>query len=136
MIKDLEGITAIHNTFKIKDVHDSYNKLARTVRTLKTVIKLQTDQSFVYSLMDKHGPVREILTQNDDGWEEWGLEQLVKKLQKYIERNPLNSTFNPSDEQVKFNKKNAKVQSRSSEHRSTAFNQYNGGHYDKALSQV
>ena len=63
--------------------------------------------------MDKLGPVREILTQNDDGWEDWGLEQLVEKLQKYIERNPLNSTFNPSDEQVKFDKKNANVQSRS-----------------------
>ena len=28
LIKDLEGITAIHNTYKIKDVHDIYNKLA------------------------------------------------------------------------------------------------------------
>ena len=133
LIKDLEGITAIHNTYKIKDVHDFYNKLARTVQTLKTMNKLQTAQSFVYSLMDKLGPVREILTQNDDGWEEWGLEQLVEKLQKYIERNPLNSTFNLSDEQVKFDKKNANVQPRSYEHRSSAFKQYNGGHYDKAM---
>ncbi|XP_065654578.1 uncharacterized protein LOC136081209 [Hydra vulgaris] len=116
LIKDLEGITAIHNTYKIKDVHDFYNKLARTVRTLKTMNKLQTGQSFVYSLMDKLGPVREILTQNDDGWEEWGLEQLVE-----------------NNVQVKFDKKNANVQSRSYEHRSTAFKQYNGGHYDKAI---
>ena len=70
LIKDLEGITAIHNTYKIKDVHDFYNKLARTVRTLKTMNKLQTAQSFVYSLMDKLGPVREILKQKEDGWEE------------------------------------------------------------------
>ncbi|XP_065652843.1 uncharacterized protein LOC136080158 [Hydra vulgaris] len=70
LIKDLEGITAIHNTYKIKDVHDFCNKLARTVRKLKTMNKLQTAQSFVYSLMDKLGPVLEILTQIDDGWEE------------------------------------------------------------------
>ncbi|XP_065668049.1 uncharacterized protein LOC136088288 [Hydra vulgaris] len=131
MIKDLEGLTAIHSSYKIKEVHDFYNKLARTVRTLKTMQKLQTAQSFVYSLMDKLGPVREILTQNDDGWGEWGLEQLVEKLQRYIERNPLNSTFNSSDEQTKGDKKNTNVQSRPYEHRSTTFKQYNGSLYDK-----
>ena len=90
--------------------------------------KLQTAQLFVYSLMDKLGPFCEILTQNYDGWEKWGLEQLIKKLQKFMERNPLNSTFNPSDEQIKFDKNNPNDQSRSYEHRSTSFKHYNGGH--------
>ena len=36
--------------------------------------------------MDKLGPVCEILTQNNYEWEEWGLEQLVEKMQKYIEK--------------------------------------------------
>ncbi|XP_065650454.1 uncharacterized protein LOC136078600 [Hydra vulgaris] len=94
LIKDLEGIMGIHNTYKIKDVRDFYNKLARTVRTLKMMNKLQTAQSFVYSLMDKLGPAREILTQNDDGWEEWGLEQLVEKLRSYEHRSTAFKRYN------------------------------------------
>ncbi|XP_070537520.1 uncharacterized protein [Ptychodera flava] len=50
---------------------------------------LCTAQSSVYTLMDKLGPVREVLVQKDDDWEEWGLEQLVENLRKYVERNPL-----------------------------------------------
>ena len=134
LIKDLEGIAAINNTHKIKEVHEFYNKLARTVRTLKTMHKLETAQSFVYTLMDKLGPVREILTQSDDGWEEWGLEQLVEKLQKYIERNPLHAAFNTNDERMKYEKKNANEQSRSYEQRRATLKQYNGGNFDKAMA--
>lgn len=43
----------------------------------------------MYTLMDKLGPVREILVQKDDDWEEWGLEQLVENLRRCVERNPL-----------------------------------------------
>ena len=32
LIKDLEGLTALHNTHKIKEAHDFCNKLAKTVR--------------------------------------------------------------------------------------------------------
>ncbi len=39
--------------------------------------------------MDKLGPVREILVQRDDKWEEWGLEELTENLRRYVERNPL-----------------------------------------------
>ena len=42
--------------------------------------------------MDKLGPVREILAQTDDNWEKWTLEDLVRGLQKYVERNPLGSS--------------------------------------------
>jgi len=51
--------------------------------------KLQSAQSYVYSIMDKLGPVRETLAQKDDNWEEWGLEELVESLRKYTDRNPL-----------------------------------------------
>ena len=33
--------------------------------------------------------MREILVQRDDHWEEWGLEQLVENLRRYVGRNPL-----------------------------------------------
>lgn len=35
------------------------------------------------------GPVKEILAQSDDKWEEWKLEKLTDNLRKYVERNPL-----------------------------------------------
>ena len=51
--------------------------------------KLEGAQSYVYSVMDKLGPVREVMAQKDDDWEEWGLEELVDNLRKYTDRNPL-----------------------------------------------
>ena len=51
--------------------------------------KLQSAQSYVYSIMDKLGPVREAVAQKDDNWEERGLEELVENLRKYTDRNPL-----------------------------------------------
>ena len=52
-------------------------------------MKLDTAQSAVYILMDKLGPVREIIAQGNDEWEEWQLEELTENLQKYVDRNPL-----------------------------------------------
>ena len=62
------------------------------MRALNTMKKLQSAQSYVYSIMDKLGPVREALVQKDDEWEEWGLEELVESLRKYTDRNPLPET--------------------------------------------
>ena len=50
--------------------------------------KLQSAESYVYSIMDKLGPVREALAQKDDNWEEWGLDELVENLRKYTDRTP------------------------------------------------
>ncbi len=65
------------------------SKLSRVVRTLATMEKLASCQGMVYTIMDKLGPVREILAQSDDKWEEWKLEELTDNLRKYVERNPL-----------------------------------------------
>ncbi|XP_065067288.1 uncharacterized protein LOC135692879 [Rhopilema esculentum] len=89
LIKELEGlesISSIHNTAKI---HDFYNKLARIVRTLVTMKKLDSAQSYVYTLVDKLGSVKESLIQKDDDWENWDLQELVENLEKYIDRHPL-----------------------------------------------
>ena len=51
--------------------------------------KLASTQNKVYTLMDKLGPVREILVEKDDDCQEWGLEQLMENLWRYVERNPL-----------------------------------------------
>ena len=48
----------------------------------------------VYTLIDKLGPVREVLVQKDDKWEERGLEELTENLRLYVERNPLRDEEN------------------------------------------
>ena len=89
LINELEELLAISSIHRLNDIHDFYNKLSRVVRTLVTMKRITSAQSLVYTLMDKVGPVREVLVQKDDDWEEWGLEELVENLRKYVEKNPL-----------------------------------------------
>ena len=86
LIKDLESLHTITSIHKLEPIHDFYNKFSRIVRTLTTMDKLASAQSTVYTLMDKLGPVREVLVQKDDDWEEWDLKQLVDNLKKYVDR--------------------------------------------------
>lgn len=68
---------------KLKEaLSEFYNQMSRTVRTLSTMTKLQSAQSYVYNTMDKLGPVIEALTQYDDDLEAWGLKELVENLRK------------------------------------------------------
>ena len=104
LIKELENLPHITTVHKLTEIHNFYNHLARIIRTLVTMKKLETAQSFVYSLIDKLGPVKEALVQKDDDWEEWKLEELVENLRKYIDRNPLPETetgASPYPNQVK-----------------------------------
>ncbi len=95
LIKELEGLPTITSIHKISNIHEFYNKLVRVVRTLVTMKKLETAQSCVYTLMDKLGPVREILVQKDDKWEEWGLEELTENLRRYVESDEESNTRKP-----------------------------------------
>lgn len=52
------------------------NKVTRAVRTLKTMGKVDSAQNLVYKLMYKLGPVRGIITKEDNNWEKWTFEQL------------------------------------------------------------
>ena len=56
---------------------------------MSTMNKLDSAQCTVCTLLGKLGPVREIIAQGDDNWEEWDLEQLTMHLRKYSNRNPL-----------------------------------------------
>ena len=75
------------------------------MRTLKTINKIDSTQSTVYTLMNKLGPVREILAQTDDDWEDWGLEELVENLRKYVDRNPITFENKQPDRESKGGKK-------------------------------
>ena len=80
LIKDLETLLNITSLTKVKEIHEFYNQLSRSVRAINTMKKLQSAENYVYSIMDRLGPVREVLVQKDDDWEEWGLEELVESL--------------------------------------------------------
>ena len=92
IMKDLETLPNITSLKKVKEIHELYNQLSRTVRAINTVKKLLSAQSYVYSIMDKLGPVREALVLKYDEWEEWGLEELVERLRTYSDKNPLPET--------------------------------------------
>ena len=82
LVKELENLHTITNIHKVASIHKSYSKLVRVIRTLATMKKVDSFQSMVYTLMDKLGPVQQIIAQNDDDWMEWKLEDLVENLRK------------------------------------------------------
>ena len=88
LIKELEGLEVISSIHNVNKIHEYYNKLTRIVRTLVTMKKLDSAQSYVYTLVDKLGPVKENLIQKDDDWENWDLLELVENLEKYVDRHP------------------------------------------------
>ena len=57
LIKEIESLQPITSIHKLKSIHQFYNKLTRTMRTLTTMKKLDSAQCLVYTLMDKLGPV-------------------------------------------------------------------------------
>ena len=64
----------------IKGVLDFYSKLARIVQNLNTKQKLDSAQCLVYTLMNKLGPMREIIAQQNDDLEDWDLEELMEDM--------------------------------------------------------
>ncbi|XP_028413677.1 uncharacterized protein LOC114536534 [Dendronephthya gigantea] len=105
IIQDIESLQQITDIHKTTSIHEFYNKLSRAVRTLTTMKKLDSAQSTVYTVMDKLGPVREILAMADDNWEEWKLEELTENLRKYVERNPLQTEKEEKPKKRDQNKK-------------------------------
>ena len=71
----MESLPAISSRNEIREVHRFFNKLYRIVRTLATMKKLENAKSFVYTLMDRFGPIKNVMAQKDDKWEEWKLEE-------------------------------------------------------------
>ena len=50
LINELDGLEAITSTKHTAKVHDYYNKLSRIIRTLMTMKRLESAQSYVYTL--------------------------------------------------------------------------------------
>ena len=87
--KVLEQLKRIRQQYQLKEVLEFYNQSSTIIRSLNTMGKLSAAQSHDYILLDKLEPVQEIITQKDDEWEQWGLEDLMDYLKRFVERNPL-----------------------------------------------
>ena len=64
----METLLNITSLTKVKEIHEFYNQLSRTVRAINTMKKLRSAENYVYRIMDRLGPVREVLVQKDDDW--------------------------------------------------------------------
>ena len=76
LIMDLESLPNITSANRVKEIHDFHSQLSRTVRTLVAMKKLQGAQSYVYSIMDTLGAVREGMAQKmttgkSGDWKNW-----------------------------------------------------------------
>ena len=89
LIKEIESFHYITSIQKLKSIDEFYKKLARTVRTLTTMKKLDSAQCLVQTLMDKLGPAQKIIAQQDDDCKDWNVDKLLANIKRYIEKNPL-----------------------------------------------
>ena len=87
--KVLEQLKRIRQQYQLKEVLEFYSQSSTIIRSLNTMGKLSAAQRHDYRLLDKLEPVQEIITQKDDEWEQWGLEDLMDYLKRFVERNPL-----------------------------------------------
>ena len=89
LIKDLESLHTITSTHQLNLVHEFYNKLSRIIKSLTTMGKLESAQSAVYTLMDKLGPLTE----------------LVEHLHKFVDCNPIREGENEATDKQDWKKK-------------------------------
>ena len=89
IIQELENLPHITTSSKVEQAHAFHDKLSKTVRTLHTMGYLPQVEGLIHTILMKLGPVREIIIQKDDDWESWNLQELVKNLGKFTDRNPL-----------------------------------------------
>lgn len=88
IINDIQSLPRITELRRTKEIREFSSKLSRSVRVLVNMKKLEGAQCLIYMLFEKLGPVKNIIAQQDDDWENWDLEQLVKHLKKYVDRLP------------------------------------------------
>ena len=78
-------------------IHSFYEKLVTSVQSLESIGKLQNINGFVRHTLDKLSGIRSELVRSDVDWQEWTYVELVEALKKWTERNPVQNTEKPSE---------------------------------------
>ena len=70
-------------------IHDFYQKMNLSVKSLRTLKKLSTVGVLVRMALDKLECIKSDLIRTDDEWREWDFPKLVGALREWTFRNPL-----------------------------------------------
>jgi len=87
-ILNMEAVQ-FNNKHDIRKVHTFYEGLLTNVQVLETMGKLKDIKGYVRLTLDKLPDIRADLVRTDDDWHDWDFDHLLKALQKWTERNPV-----------------------------------------------
>ena len=68
-------------------VHDFYKSLSKSLDALQTLGEGNMLKGLVLPTLNKLPNIKADLVRTDEEWEEWGIENLIKALQKWLKRN-------------------------------------------------
>ena len=51
-----------------------------------SLFQVESSEGYIYTVFHKLGPVREVLVQCVEGWEDWTMSELVENLRSYVRR--------------------------------------------------
>ena len=77
------------NNANAKKIHDFSGKLLCSMQALDTVGKIKEMNGYVRVTLDSLQGIQADLVRNDDNWQDWKFQQLVKALEKWTVRNPI-----------------------------------------------
>ena len=91
LVLELESLPSIRHIHQKREINDFSQRFSKIVRTLTTMGKITSVDGTVHSVFARLGPLRENLAATNDDWETWSLSKLAEELERYVDRNNLNS---------------------------------------------
>ena len=91
LVLELENLPAIRHIHQKREINDFSQRFSKIVRTLTTMGKIASVDGTVHSVFSRLGPLRENIAATNDDWETWSLSKLAEELERYVDRNNLNS---------------------------------------------
>ena len=99
----IKEITELSNPGRdIRKIHEFSDRLSVAVQSLKTLGKLAETRSLAQTTLEKLSGIRNDLIGAAENFEEWGYEELIKALDIWMRKNPLNDS---KSELPRFSKK-------------------------------
>ena len=89
-VKEISGLT--NPGRDVKKIHEFADQLRIAVQGLKTLGKLQEMEGMAQTTLEKLSNIKNGLIGNQEDFEEWGYEELLKALDIWMRKNPDNSS--------------------------------------------
>ena len=91
LVLELENLPTIRHIHQKREINEFSRRFSKIVRTLTTMGKIDSVDGNVHSVFSRLGPLRENLAATNNDWETWSLTKLAEELERYVDRNNLNS---------------------------------------------